>query len=143
MSGAGRIAVGTTVVRTLERAAQLRRARGPPGRVQRALHLPGRAPISGRRCALDQFHLPDSSLIQLVAAFAGTARTKPLARSGDHYRFYSYGDARLNLGNRAMSSLWQHAVTYQAVAQDSARRGFYTPTVRWRRPLCRWGPWAR
>ncbi len=46
---------------------------------------------------LTNFHLPRSSLLMLVAAFAGRDRvlTAYHAAIADRYRFYSYGDAML------------------------------------------------
>ena len=49
---------------------------------------------------LTNFHLPESSLLMLVCAFAGT---EPVLAAYAHavdsgYRFYSYGDAMLLLG---------------------------------------------
>jgi S-adenosylmethionine:tRNA ribosyltransferase-isomerase len=43
------------------------------------------------------FHLPESSLLMLVAAFAGHARTLAAYRHAvaERYRFFSYGDAML------------------------------------------------
>jgi S-adenosylmethionine:tRNA ribosyltransferase-isomerase len=45
------------------------------------------------------FHLPRSSLLMLVAAFAGHDRVLAAYREAvrEHYRFYSYGDAMLVL----------------------------------------------
>ncbi len=87
-------AVGTTAVRTLESAT------GPDGRL-----APGegetrifiRPPYAFR--AVDRlvtnFHLPRSTLIMLVAAFAGYDLTMRAYREAiaERYRFYSYGDA--------------------------------------------------
>jgi S-adenosylmethionine:tRNA ribosyltransferase-isomerase len=46
---------------------------------------------------LTNFHLPKSSLLMLVAAFAGRDRVLDAYREGvaRRYRFYSYGDAML------------------------------------------------
>jgi len=46
---------------------------------------------------LTNFHLPRSTLIALVAAFADTARVLEAYRAAvrERYRFYSYGDAML------------------------------------------------
>ena len=46
---------------------------------------------------LTNFHLPRSSLLMLVAAFAGTERVLAAYRTAvaKKYRFYSYGDAML------------------------------------------------
>lgn len=94
--GAPVIAVGTTVVRALESAAL------PAGRVRagasetQLLIQPG-YPF----CVVDQlltnFHLPQSTLLALVAAFAGRARILDAYRAAIDagYRFFSYGDAML------------------------------------------------
>ncbi len=92
------LAVGTTVVRTLEHAAS-RPAGGPvpagPGLAD-LLILPGhRFSVVDR--LLTNFHLPRSSLLMLVCALAGrettlSAYAEAVARG---YRFYSYGDATL------------------------------------------------
>ncbi len=96
-SGGRIIAVGTTSVRALESAcvgSRLREFRGPtelfiqPGyRFQMVDQL------------LTNFHLPGSTLIVLVAAFAGYDLTLKAYRTAvEHrYRFYSYGDAMLIL----------------------------------------------
>jgi S-adenosylmethionine:tRNA ribosyltransferase-isomerase len=48
---------------------------------------------------LTNFHLPQSSLLMLVAAFAGRERTLAAYRQAvaEGYRFYSYGDAMVIL----------------------------------------------
>lgn len=89
------IAVGTTSVRTLESAAQdgvLKAYEGPTS----LYILPGyRFHIV--EAMVTNFHLPRSTLIMLVSAFAG--REKVLnayeAAKKAHYRFYSFGDAML------------------------------------------------
>jgi S-adenosylmethionine:tRNA ribosyltransferase-isomerase len=87
-------AVGTTVVRALESAAS------DDGRVRagsaetRLLILPGyRFRIVDR--LITNFHLPRSTLLMLVAAFAGHEATMAAYRHAveQRYRFYSYGDA--------------------------------------------------
>jgi S-adenosylmethionine:tRNA ribosyltransferase-isomerase len=94
--GAPVVAVGTTVVRALETAADPDR----PGLVvpwegeTRILIQPG-YPFRVVDALLTNFHLPRSTLLALVSAFAGRARVlsayrEALARG---YRFYSYGDA--------------------------------------------------
>src|SRR5262249_46748206 len=90
------VAVGTTVVRTLEAnaddAGQVR-----PGAGETALFItPGfRFRVVDR--LLTNFHLPRSSLLVLAAAFAGRAKVLDAYRAavGAGYRFYSYGDATL------------------------------------------------
>jgi S-adenosylmethionine:tRNA ribosyltransferase-isomerase len=87
-------AVGTTSVRTLESAADehglVRAGEGdtrifirPPYRFRAVDHL------------ITNFHLPRSTLIMLVAAFAGYDLTMRAyaAAVNEGYRFYSYGDA--------------------------------------------------
>lgn len=90
------IAVGTTVVRTLEAAADPHR----PGCVRagtattRLLIQPGYRfqVVDG---LLTNFHLPESTLLALVYAFGGTRQVSAAYREAirERYRFYSYGDA--------------------------------------------------
>ena len=94
------VAVGTTVVRTLEAAMLAASAAG--GRV-----LPGGGAtdlfiVPGFRfqvvdALLTNFHLPRSTLLMLVSAFAGRERVLAAYREAvaAGYRFYSYGDACL------------------------------------------------
>jgi S-adenosylmethionine:tRNA ribosyltransferase-isomerase len=91
------IAVGTTVVRTLETAARGGRLVYGKGRTE-LLITPGFEfkVVDGM---ITNFHLPRSSLLFLVSAFAGlelirTAYRWAVAKA---YRFYSYGDAMLIL----------------------------------------------
>ena len=96
-SGRRILAIGTTVVRTLEHAARVGEgtvAAGPG--VADLLLLPGdRFAVVDR--LLTNFHLPRSSLLMLVCALAGTERTLAAYRAAvdEGYRFYSYGDATL------------------------------------------------
>jgi S-adenosylmethionine:tRNA ribosyltransferase-isomerase len=92
---AGRVlAAGTTSVRVLESLA-----RGAPveGRTE-LLVTPG---FEFRRvdALLTNFHLPRTTLLALVMAFAGVEETRELYRLaiGEGYRFYSFGDAMLVL----------------------------------------------
>jgi S-adenosylmethionine:tRNA ribosyltransferase-isomerase len=96
--GAGRrvVAVGTTVLRTLESAADTGGQLLPAAGETRLFITPGfRFRVVDR--LLTNFHLPRSTLFMLVAAFAGLERIKAAyghaIRRG--YRFYSYGDACL------------------------------------------------
>ena len=89
------VAVGTTVVRTLEALAARRASCAPGAGEHRALTS---CPGDRFRVVTDlvtNFHLPRSTLLMLVAAFAGrepvlAAYREAIARG---YRFYSYGDA--------------------------------------------------
>lgn len=95
----GRVwAVGTTVVRALESAA---REDGTlvPGRAEtRLMILPGYSFRVVDRL-LTNFHLPRSTLLMLVSAFAGRDLTMAAYRHAveQRYRFYSYGDAMVIL----------------------------------------------
>ena len=94
-AGGGRVwAVGTTVVRTLESAAD-RRGGVRAGRGTTDLFI--RPPFEFRvvDALITNFHLPHSTLLMLVAAFAGYERTMAAYREAIDrgYRFYSYGDA--------------------------------------------------
>lgn len=99
--GAPVVAVGTTVVRTLESAADPDR----PGHVRasagetRLLIQPGYR-FRVVDALLTNFHLPQSTLLALVFAFAGRERTLAAYRAAieARYRFYSYGDAMLITG---------------------------------------------
>jgi S-adenosylmethionine:tRNA ribosyltransferase-isomerase len=86
-------AVGTTVVRALESAAHGGGIR--PGRGETALMItPGyRFRVVDR--LLTNFHLPRSTLLMLVSAFAGHELVLRGYRHAvkQRYRFYSYGDA--------------------------------------------------
>lgn len=87
-------AVGTTVVRALETAADARgRIRAGAGET-RLMIAPGyNFQVVDR--LLTNFHLPRSTLLMLVAAFAGYETTMTAYRHAveQRYRFYSYGDA--------------------------------------------------
>lgn len=94
------VAVGTTVVRTLESAA-LRDEHGAwhvaAGRGETRLFLYPPAETHVVDALLTNFHLPKSTLLALVMAFAGI---DPVRRAYAHaiaerYRFFSYGDAML------------------------------------------------
>jgi S-adenosylmethionine:tRNA ribosyltransferase-isomerase len=89
-------AVGTTVVRTLESAAEAS-SRVRPGRGATSLFIrPGHEfKIVDR--LLTNFHLPKSTLLMLVAAFAGRDLVLAAYREAvrERYRFFSYGDCML------------------------------------------------
>jgi len=91
----GRVwAVGTTTVRTLESvAARHGGVRPGPGTTDLFIRPPYRFRVVD--CLITNFHLPRSTLLMLVAAFAGYAPTLAAYRAAvaERYRFYSYGDA--------------------------------------------------
>jgi S-adenosylmethionine:tRNA ribosyltransferase-isomerase len=118
LAGGRLLAVGTTAVRTLETAAL--RSAGMAGSLREASHLqvdvcPWRpvAAFEGQTDLfiypgfsfrvvdrlLTNFHLPKSSLLMLVGAFAGQEliRAAYQAAIAERYRFYSLGDAMLIL----------------------------------------------
>ncbi len=91
-------AVGTTVVRALESSAAGAGLVLAGERATRLLITPGyRFQVVDR--LLTNFHLPRSTLVMLVAAFAGydTAMTAYRHAVAARYRFYSYGDAMVIL----------------------------------------------
>jgi S-adenosylmethionine:tRNA ribosyltransferase-isomerase len=90
------VAVGTTTVRALETAAATDgRVRAGSGETALFIH-PGHR-FAAVDALVTNFHLPCSSLLMLVAAFAGTDLTLAAYRHAvqSGFRFYSYGDAML------------------------------------------------
>jgi S-adenosylmethionine:tRNA ribosyltransferase-isomerase len=91
----GRIwAVGTTTVRTLESAAdESGHVRAGDGETRIFIRPPTQ--LRAVDALITNFHLPRSTLIMLVAAFAGYDLTMRAYREAiaERYRFYSYGDA--------------------------------------------------
>lgn len=87
------IAVGTTVVRALESAARDRRLEPFEGETEIFVYPGYRFQIID--ALITNFHLPESSLLMLVCAFAGTETVLRAYRHAvqQGYRFYSYGDA--------------------------------------------------
>lgn len=92
--GAAVWAVGTTVVRALESAAQADRTVAAGAGETRLLIVPGYE-FRVVDHLVTNFHLPRSTLLMLVAAFAGydTMMTAYQHAVEARYRFYSYGDA--------------------------------------------------
>jgi S-adenosylmethionine:tRNA ribosyltransferase-isomerase len=100
------VAVGTTAVRALETAA----AHGAlePFDGDTRLYIRPGFEFRSVDTLLTNFHLPESSLLVLVAAFAGLEATLAAYRHAvrERYRFFSYGDAMLVLnGGRARHAL--------------------------------------
>jgi len=87
-------AVGTTVVRTLESAADpAGRVRAGAGETSLFIRPPYQFKVVDR--LLTNFHLPRSTLLMLVCAFGGYEAVMAAYREAvrEEYRFYSYGDA--------------------------------------------------
>ncbi|HEY3267097.1 MAG TPA: tRNA preQ1(34) S-adenosylmethionine ribosyltransferase-isomerase QueA [Armatimonadota bacterium] len=95
---AGRvIAVGTTSVRALESAAQ--GGKVAPGAMETRLFLRPGARFQVVDAMVTNFHLPKSTLLMLVSAFAGKELMKRAYEVAvqSEYRFFSFGDAMLIL----------------------------------------------
>jgi S-adenosylmethionine:tRNA ribosyltransferase-isomerase len=88
------LAVGTTTVRVLETLA-----RGGPLTGRTELFVTPGFEFQRVDALLTNFHLPRSTLLALVMAFAGIEQTRRLYRLAveERYRFYSFGDAMLLL----------------------------------------------
>jgi S-adenosylmethionine:tRNA ribosyltransferase-isomerase len=86
------LAVGTTSVRVLETLA-----RGAPLEGRTELFITPGFEFLRVDMLLTNFHLPRSTLLALVMAFAGIEETRRLYELAieEHYRFYSFGDAML------------------------------------------------
>ncbi len=94
------VAVGTTVVRALESASRRNEAGDaellPFAGETQIFIFPGYR-ISSVDAMLTNFHLPESTLLMLVSAFAGKSRIFSAYEHAvrQQYRFFSYGDAML------------------------------------------------
>ncbi len=91
------VAVGTTSLRTLEHVAQAHNGSIVPGKGETNLFILPGFRFRVVRALLTNFHLPKSTLLMLVSAFAGR---ELILRAYGHaisqrYRFYSYGDCML------------------------------------------------
>lgn len=93
--GARVVAVGTTVVRALESAKRDGLVEPFAGETQIFI-FPGYR-ISSVDALITNFHLPESTLLMLVSAYAGRERMLDAYRHAvaQRYRFFSYGDAML------------------------------------------------
>lgn len=89
------VAVGTTSVRTLEASARANGGRVAAGPFETRLFLVPGAEFLVVDALLTNFHLPRSTLLMLVSAFAGRERVLAAYREAvaSGYRFFSYGDA--------------------------------------------------
>lgn len=92
------IAVGTTTVRALESAAKISFPLKPT-QAETELFIVPPFPFQVVKGMVTNFHLPNSSLLWLVKAFAGEDFVSAAYQEAiqERYRFYSYGDAMLIL----------------------------------------------
>ncbi len=88
------LAVGTTTTRVLETLA-----RGGPTSGRTELYITPGFEFRRVDALLTNFHLPRTTLLALVMAFAGVEQTRRLYELAivERYRFYSFGDAMLIL----------------------------------------------
>lgn len=91
------VAVGTTTVRTLEHSVRVGAGSVVPGEATADLFIYPGFEFKAVGAMLTNFHLPQSTLLMLVCAFAGREH---VLRAYEHavssgYRFYSYGDCML------------------------------------------------
>jgi S-adenosylmethionine:tRNA ribosyltransferase-isomerase len=95
-SGRRVVAVGTTVARVLESCAEAG-GRVRPGAGRSSLFIYPGFRFSVVDALVTNFHLPRSTLLMMVCAFAGTGAVLRAYRDAvrEGYRFYSYGDAML------------------------------------------------
>ncbi|PHI41284.1 S-adenosylmethionine:tRNA ribosyltransferase-isomerase [Actinobacillus succinogenes] len=94
------IAVGTTSVRSLESAALAAEEKGSSQLIEPFFSDTSIFIYPGKKfrvvdCLITNFHLPESTLIMLVSAFAGYKNIMQAYKSAveNRYRFFSYGDA--------------------------------------------------
>lgn len=88
------VAIGTTTVRTLEHAVRIGAGSIVPGLAAADLFIYPGFEFKAIQAMLTNFHLPQSSLLMLVSAFAGRENVlRAYAHAvSEKYRFYSYGD---------------------------------------------------
>ena len=88
------IAVGTTSVRTLESAANDKGEIIPCNKETNIFIYPG-VKFKFVDAIITNFHLPESTLIMLISAFAGREQTLKIYNLAvkEKYRFFSFGDS--------------------------------------------------
>jgi S-adenosylmethionine:tRNA ribosyltransferase-isomerase len=91
------VAVGTTSVRTLESAIRAGKGRFIAGHAETSIFITPGFELKAVDRLLTNFHLPESTLLMLVSAFAGmqTIRDAYALAIRERYLFYSYGDSML------------------------------------------------
>jgi S-adenosylmethionine:tRNA ribosyltransferase-isomerase len=97
------VAVGTTSVRTLESAIRAGSGRFIAGRNETSIFITPGFEFRAVGRLLTNFHLPESTLMMLISAFAGmqTIRTAYAEAIREKYLFYSYGDCMFLTGKGA------------------------------------------
>ncbi len=97
------VAVGTTSVRTLESAIRAGNGRFVAGRNETSIFITPGFEFRAVDRLLTNFHLPESTLMMLISAFAGmqTIRTAYAEAIRQQYLFYSYGDCMFLTGKGA------------------------------------------
>lgn len=92
--GSAIVAVGTTTVRALESAFRAGEGRILPGAAETSLFITPGFSFQVVDRLLTNFHLPESTLLMLVSAFAGMETIRHAYREAikERYRFYSFGD---------------------------------------------------
>ncbi len=87
------VAIGTTVMRVLEHVACAGKMKSGSGETSIFIYPPYTFKAVDR--LLTNFHLPQSTLLMLISAFAGTELIREAYRQAvaERYRFFSYGDA--------------------------------------------------
>jgi S-adenosylmethionine:tRNA ribosyltransferase-isomerase len=88
------VAVGTTSVRTLESAIRAGHGRFIAGHAETSIFITPGFEFRAVDRLLTNFHLPESTLVMLVSAFAGIEKTREAYAEAirNRYLFYSYGD---------------------------------------------------
>jgi len=91
------VAVGTTSVRTLESAILAGNGRFVAGHGETSIFITPGFTFRAVDRLLTNFHLPESTLLMLVSAFAGIETTRNVYAEAirARYLFYSYGDCML------------------------------------------------
>ena len=91
------VAVGTTVVRTLEHSALRESGKILPGTAETSIFIYPGFEFQVVGAMLTNFHLPRSSLLMLVSAFAGRERVLTAYEHAvrERYRLFSYGDCMM------------------------------------------------
>jgi S-adenosylmethionine:tRNA ribosyltransferase-isomerase len=89
------VAVGTTSVRTLESAIRAGKGEFRPGHAETSIFITPGFEFQAVDRLLTNFHLPESTLLMLVSAFAGMQPIRDAYAEAirERYLFYSYGDS--------------------------------------------------